>query len=167
MSTYTWKITDPSLVRSMKDAKNGYKWKSPIFSIGGFRWYLDLYPNGRNKDDNGYVQSYLFLAFLPPKVQSVAIGQEFHLIETDSFTTVNDTYKEGDMNCGWPFKTLETKKLEYLTTFTFSAEIKVYGVFDHEDNDVTNEYINTNNEESKHSPSQSVKQSDSLINSVD
>eukprot|EP01083_Nonionella_stella_P032353 88548_1 len=167
MSTYTWKITDPSLVRSMKHAKNGSQWRSPIFAIGGFRWYLKVYPNGNQKDNNGYVELYLFLAFLPPKVKSLQIEQKLRLIETDTINSTTKTCKEGDMNCGWPFKTLETKKLEYLTTFTFSAEIKVYGVFDHEDNDVTNEYINTNNEESKHSPSQSVKQSDSLINSVD
>eukprot|EP01083_Nonionella_stella_P268578 908015_1 len=147
MSTYTWKITDPSLVRSMKDAKNGSKWKSPVFSIGGFRWVFSVYPNGHHNDANGYMSVVLYLAFLPPKVKSLQIEQKLRLIETDTIKSSTDTYEKGDM--GWGLTILQTEKLQNLTTFTFSAEIEVYGVFDHEDNDVTNQYINTNDEESK------------------
>eukprot|EP01083_Nonionella_stella_P272332 923405_1 len=124
MSTYTWKMTDPSLIRSMKHAKNGSQCKSPIFSIGGFRWYLDVFPNGHNKDHNGYVQLYLNLAFLPPKVKSICIGRECRLIETDTIDNRNNTYEKDGMGWGWPFKRLETEKLQNLTTFTFSAELK-------------------------------------------
>eukprot|EP01083_Nonionella_stella_P032350 88543_1 len=152
MSTYTWKITDPSLVRSMKHAKNGSQWKSPIFSIGGFRWYLDVFPNGHNKDHNGYVQLYLNLAFLPPKVKSICIGRECRLIETDTIDNRDSTYEKGGMGWGWGLTRLQTENIKNLTTLTFSAKIDVYGVIDLEDNDVTNQYINTDNEESKHSP---------------
>eukprot|EP01083_Nonionella_stella_P167052 560457_1 len=149
MSTYTWKITDPSLVRSMKNAKNGAKWKSPVFSIGGFRWYLKVYPNGNESASNGYVSLYLHLAFLPPKAKSLSIGQESRLIETDTMYSVGGaTYDKDHMSWGSP-KTLKTENIQNLTTLTFSVKVDVYGVIDHEDNDVTNQYINTNDEESK------------------
>eukprot|EP01083_Nonionella_stella_P151616 484673_1 len=181
MSTYTWKITDPSVVRSMKNAKNGAKWTSPMFSIDGFRWRLEVYPNGhrnRSKKNNsiGSAKLFLGLTFLPPKVKSVQIGKELRLIETDTKRISDSTYSKDDMCWGWKTKTLETEKLLNLTTLTFSVTIEVCGVIDNEDNDISNQYINTNNEESKHSALQSGNQSDqklfearldSLINSLD
>eukprot|EP01083_Nonionella_stella_P067871 179804_1 len=163
MSTYTWKITDPSLVRSMKNAKNRFSWKSPRFSINGFSWYLKVYPNGHRDDDKGHVQLFLGLAFLPPKVKSLRIGKEFRLIETDTIYNRDSTYHKDNMSVGWPFKTLKAGEIQNVTTLTFSAEIDAYCVIDLEDNDVTNQYINTNDEESKHSALQSVKQSDQKL----
>eukprot|EP01083_Nonionella_stella_P167053 560459_1 len=149
MSTYTWKITDPSLMRSMKNAKNEVKWKSPVFSIGGFRWYLKVYPNGDRVVDNGYVSLYLHLAFLPPKAKSLSIGQESRLIETDTMYSVGGaTYDKDHMSWGSP-KTLKTENIQNLTTLTFSVKIDICGVIDHEDDDVTNQYINIIDEESK------------------
>eukprot|EP01083_Nonionella_stella_P151753 485434_1 len=150
MSTYTWKITDPSLIRSMKNAKNGAKWKSPIFSIGGLRWRLCVHPNGYSNDDNGHVQLFLYLTFLPPKVKSIQVERELQLIETDTIKSAYNRYDKDNMNWGWPFKTLRIKRIESLTTLTFSAKIEIYGVIDHEDNDISNQYTNTNDEESKH-----------------
>eukprot|EP01083_Nonionella_stella_P239259 837568_1 len=148
MSTYTRKITDQSMVRSMKNAKHEASWKSPVFSIGGFRWYLKVYPNGNESASNGYVSLYLYLAFVPPKVKSLRIGRELRLIETDTRYNGDHTYEKGHMSRGYP-KTLKTENIQNLTTLTFSVKIEVYGVIDHEDDDVSNQYINTNNEESK------------------
>ena len=36
-----------------------------MFRIGGFTWYLDLYPNGNNEQQADYVQIFLNLAILP------------------------------------------------------------------------------------------------------
>eukprot|EP01083_Nonionella_stella_P080488 221231_1 len=140
MSTYTWKITDPSLVQQMKNAKNKSRWKSPIFSAGGFKWYLDVYPNGSRESSLGYVNVYLYLACLPPKVKSIQMAREFHLIETDTVNNGNESFHKDFMNCGWLAKQLQTKKIQNLTTLTFSAKVDIYGVFDHEDNDITNLY---------------------------
>eukprot|EP01083_Nonionella_stella_P162810 534889_1 len=53
--------------------------------------------------------------------------------------------------------------MQNLTTFTLSVKIDICGVYDHEDNDITSQYINTNNEESKQSPLQYAKQSDQKL----
>eukprot|EP01083_Nonionella_stella_P270394 915604_1 len=161
MSTFTWKI-DSSLMLSMKNAMTTSEWKSPAFSIGGFRWHLNVYPNGKNSNSNGYVSLYLNLAFLPPKVQSLSIRQELCLIETDAMRSLEHTYHKGSMMWG-NSKTLETESLQHLTTLTFTAKIDVDGVLDHEDNDITNQYISVNNESSKHSSLQSAKRSDQTL----
>eukprot|EP01083_Nonionella_stella_P183380 662534_1 len=177
MSTYTWKITDPSLVRQMKNAKMKAHWSSPMFSGGGFRWYLDFYPNGDRNERIGYAIIFMRLTFLPPKVKSIQIAKELRLIETNTVSTASvDTYEKVHMTWGWKPTQLQTKEIQNLTTFTFSAKINVCGVYDHEDNDLSNQYINTNIDESKQSPLQYTKKSDhkllevrldSLTSSVD
>eukprot|EP01083_Nonionella_stella_P149399 474449_1 len=175
-SSKRWKTTDPSLVRQFKTAKQNSNWCSPMFSFGGLRWFLRLHPNGYSTKSKGYAMLALHLAFLPPKVKSIKIAKDLRMIETDTVCISTTTFDEDKMNWGWNLKQLQTKAIQNLTTFTFSVKIEVCGVVDHEDNDITNQYINTNDEESKHSPSQDTKQSDqkliesrldSLTNSVD
>eukprot|EP01083_Nonionella_stella_P176759 619334_1 len=177
MTTYTWKITDPSLVQQMKNAKNESKWTSPTFSAGGFKWYLDVYPNGIDKSWKGYVDHFLFLAFLPPKVKSIRVRYELRLMETDSVdkhSGHSKSFDKSNMNWGWSRKLLHNQ-IQNLRTLTFSAKVDVLGVIDHEDNDITSLYVCMDSEESKHSALEHAKQSelklmvaqlDSLANSV-
>eukprot|EP01083_Nonionella_stella_P281697 958619_1 len=147
MSTYTWKITDPSLVRQIKNAKNKAQWSSPMFSGGGFRWFLDFSPNGYDNTNIGYAYTFLRLASLPPKVKSIQIAKELRLIETNTMHNESTAYEKGRKSIGWRSTELQTKEIQNLTTLTFSVKIDVGGVYDHEDNDITNQYINTNNED--------------------
>eukprot|EP01083_Nonionella_stella_P179099 634743_1 len=163
MSTYTWKNKDPSLVEQMKNAKNKLNWKSPTFSAGGFRWHLDVYPNGDRESAQGYVDVYLNLACLPPKVKSIQIGYELCLIETGTVFKGNKTFEKEHINAGGFSKQLQTNTIQNLTTLTFSAKVEIYGVFDHEDNDITNLYVGTDNEESKQSALEYAKQSDQKL----
>eukprot|EP01083_Nonionella_stella_P308143 1085954_1 len=91
------------------------------------------------------------------------MAREFHLIETDTVNNGNESFHKDFMNCGWLAKQLQTKKIQNLTTLTFSAKINIYGVFDHEDNDITNLYVGTDNEESKQSALEYAKQSDQKL----
>eukprot|EP01083_Nonionella_stella_P058334 152814_1 len=110
MSTYTWKIADPSLVRQIKNAKNKAQWSSPMFSGGGFRWFLDFSPNGYDNTNIGYAYTFLRLASLPPKVKSIQIGKELRLIETDAGNSASNIFDKDNMNQGWQATQLQTKK---------------------------------------------------------
>eukprot|EP01083_Nonionella_stella_P053964 142600_1 len=160
MSTYTWEITDPSLVQRMKNAKNMAQWTSPIFSRGGFRWYLDFRPNGHTNKFMGCAMIFVQLASLPPKVKSIQARKELCLVETNTVAASSNTFEKDNMAWGWTTAQLKTKEIQNLTTLTLSAKIDLCGVYDHENNDITNQYINTNNEESKQSPLQYTKKSD-------
>eukprot|EP01083_Nonionella_stella_P176760 619336_1 len=166
MTTYTWKITDPSLVQQMKNAKNESKWSSPTFAAGGFKWYLDVYPNGLDKSVKGYVDLFLYLAFVPPKVKSIPARYELRLIETDTFYKNRKSFDKSEMNSGWTRKLLHNQ-IQNLSTLTFSAKVDVLGVIDHEDNVITSWSVNTGREESKQSEHKlMVARLDSLANSV-
>eukprot|EP01083_Nonionella_stella_P145379 455362_1 len=108
MSTYTWKLTDPSLVRHIKNAKNKSEWSSPTFSGGGFRWYLDFRPNRHTNKSMGYAVIFLCLASLPPKVKSVQVRKELHLIETNSVANKSNAFEKGHMSWGWNPTQLQT-----------------------------------------------------------
>eukprot|EP01083_Nonionella_stella_P027017 74297_1 len=138
MSTYTWKITDPSLVRQIKNAKNKAQWTSPTFAGGGFRWYLDFRPNGQTNKLMGCAMVFLCLASLPPKVKSIQIRTEYHLLETNTVHNTSNTFDKDGMSWGWTSTHLQTKEIQNLTTLTLSVKIDVGGVYDHEDNDITN-----------------------------
>eukprot|EP01083_Nonionella_stella_P296174 1006234_1 len=45
--SYTWNIADSTLITQIKTAKQGQKFRSPVFSMFHFRWYLELWPNGQ------------------------------------------------------------------------------------------------------------------------
>eukprot|EP01083_Nonionella_stella_P000639 1794_1 len=166
MTTYTWEIRDPSLVQQMKNAKNNSKWSSPTFTAGGFKWYLNVYPNG-NKSAKGYVDNFLYLAFLPPKVKSIRARWELRLIETDTVDNVPNSFDKSNLSWGWKRKLLHNQ-IQNLSTLTFSAKVDVHGVIDHEDNVITSWSVNTGREESKQSEHKlMVARLDSLANSVD
>eukprot|EP01083_Nonionella_stella_P072925 196843_1 len=143
MSTYTWKITDPSLVEQMKNAKNERGWTSPTFSASGFRWYCIVYPNGIRKSATGYVGLYLYLSFVPPKVKSISIGFELRLLETDTYFNANRSFDKDNTAFGWTVKRVAIKHIQHLSTLTFTTKVDVHGAIDHEDNDITNWYIST------------------------
>eukprot|EP01083_Nonionella_stella_P300816 1028817_1 len=135
-----------------------------------------FFPNGNNKKSIRYVTTFLRLASLPPKVKSIQIARELRLIETNTVNNASSTFEKLNMDWGWPVTQLQTKEMQNLTTFTLSVKIDICGVYDHEDNDITNQYINTNIDESKQSPLQYTKKSDhkllevrldSLTSSVD
>eukprot|EP01084_Bolivina_argentea_P107178 191653_1 len=154
--TYKWQITDQSMVQQMKNAQNQDVWTSPIFSVCGFRWKLQVFPNGDIQKTKGNVNFYVMLTCLPPKVKSISIAFSFGLIEAGKIQHSTSTYTKQNMAFGWAKKQLQTVKLQNLNTFTFAAKIELAGVFDKNDNDITNQYIS--HEESKQNQSQEQQQ---------
>eukprot|EP01084_Bolivina_argentea_P069394 126272_1 len=99
--TYKWQITDASMIKQMKNAKNEDEWSSSLFSACGFRWKLDVFPNGINTDNKGYVNFFLTLAFVPPKVKSIVVSFKYGLIEIDQISNSTSTYNKQNMCYGW------------------------------------------------------------------
>eukprot|EP01084_Bolivina_argentea_P002131 3922_1 len=157
--TYKWQITnDTSMLKQMKNAKNTDIWTSSVFSACGFKWYLKVCPNGRTKDVKGSVNFYVALAVLPANVKSIHVVFSFGLIEIGKISNTSQAFVENHKCWGWHGKQLQTTKLQNLNTLTFVAKIEVATVFDKNDNDITNQYINIPHEESKQNQSQEQKQ---------
>ena len=64
-STYWWIISNQYQLNRIRSAKNSMPFNSKIISIGIFKWFLILYPNGINKRTNGKLWLGLKLLYFP------------------------------------------------------------------------------------------------------
>eukprot|EP01084_Bolivina_argentea_P002133 3927_1 len=130
--TYKWQITDPSMLKQMKNAKNMDEWTSPIFSACSFRWRLEVLPNGYNEATEGSTNFFVRLVFLPPKVQSIVVALKYGLLEVRQITNSTKKYDK-PLSYGWHSNLLPAVKLKNLNTLTFVAKIELVAVFDKND----------------------------------
>ena len=79
--SHSWLIDDESLVEQIIGAKCGTKFVSNPFSMVGLKWRLEIYPNGRLKQYEGYFMIYLRLLTLPPCIDKMQICRVFRVIE--------------------------------------------------------------------------------------
>eukprot|EP01083_Nonionella_stella_P216357 777828_1 len=141
--SYTWNIADPTLITQIKAAKQGQRFKSPLFSMFNFRWFLELYPNGSSADLVGKTDIFLTLVTLSPKVKSITINRKYTLVELDaSCNAYTETLTHDDMySASWVEGTLKTQDLQKCTQFTFKVDVELHAVFDKDDNDITSRYL--------------------------
>eukprot|EP01083_Nonionella_stella_P179696 638793_1 len=140
--SYTWNIVDPTLITQIKAAKQGQRFKSPIFSMFNFRWFLELYPNGSSTNRIGKTQMFLELVALSDKVKSLRINRKYTFAELDVLLDSSRTLSHKQMGCAsWPVGTVKTQDLQKCTQFTFKVDVELYVVFDKDDNDITNRYL--------------------------
>jgi len=131
---FAWNITDPSLLQTMKSAALGQKFRSPMFSACGFRWNLEAYPNGRDKEGN--VDFYLQLLSLPPKLKSVNVSFLLQCLETHTKHASSHEYERA-YGVGWRDQTLSTDEIKACDTLTFVAKLELIAVYDLKGNDIT------------------------------
>ena len=140
MTSYSWNITDPALVKKIKNASNKESWDSPTFSLHGFRWHLQIWPNGPGKE--GITNSFLCLASLPPKVQQVQVNYEVRIKEMDF--VFGHTYifsKDTKAAPCLPNEKTTFEQLQKHDHLTMTASIDLVAVYDKEDNDITAKYL--------------------------
>jgi len=141
MPSFTWRISGPNLVKSIKTAKFEQKFESPVFTLCNFRWYIELYPNGYVGDDNrGHVVMFCNLASLPPKLKSLDVKYSYifeqQMISHHGQTAVSEKKK---YISSWPRGTVTFKTLQKFDAFAFTINLDVVGVFDREGNDLSHQ----------------------------
>eukprot|EP01083_Nonionella_stella_P216358 777829_1 len=141
--SYTWNITDPTFITQIKTAKFGQRFKSPIFSMFDLRWFCQLYPNGQHEQRRGTTTMFVFLIALSKNVESIRINRTFRFVELDitdrdRFMTVS--HEEMHLS-SWPAGTVKTQDIQQCTQFTFKVDVELHAVFDKDDNDITNCYL--------------------------
>eukprot|EP01084_Bolivina_argentea_P036048 66723_1 len=146
MTSYTWKVTDATLLNKIKSAANKDLFSSPSFTICNLRWYLELYPNGTDESSKGCCNLFLYLIMLPKKVSKIIFRRRLKHQETDTLSNIQTSFKEGDTSTGWSDSKLKTNKIQKYNTLTFSVDIQILGIFDQDENDITNQYLSKNDE---------------------
>merc|ERR1719445_469579 len=138
---YTWKVTDPEVLRKMKNCRCGQQWTSPVFRGSGFTWFLHLYPNGNNEQQEGYVQQFLTLTVLPPSIDRFTSRWNIRLKEADlEGGSIKSFVKDGD-NWGWGRTLMKYSEFQKYDAFTWEATVETIAVFDKDGNDVTQHYL--------------------------
>eukprot|EP01084_Bolivina_argentea_P026952 50102_1 len=112
MQSYTWKITDATLLKQMKSAANGNGFNNPTFTLFNLRWYLDFYPNGEAESSKGCCNLFLKLVMLPKKVSEIVLRRKLTNQESGRFSEIQTSFKEGDTSTGWCDSKLKTNKIQ-------------------------------------------------------
>lgn len=71
------------LIHQIQNAKCGDVLKSDFFSIGDFKFYIDLYPNGFDESSSGFCDMFLNLASLSPIIPRISLSHCLRFSELD------------------------------------------------------------------------------------
>eukprot|EP01083_Nonionella_stella_P089036 248407_1 len=135
---FLWEVTNTvsESLDMIHNAPNIYGFASPIFSIGGIKWYLTFYPNGSKIKRASYCNVYLHLAAVPRTSMKVSIRHSQGLqgdvqMRDARFMTVFDYDKDS-----WGLierSTYTTIDLVKLNNFLCVAEIVMLDIYDNDE----------------------------------
>eukprot|EP01084_Bolivina_argentea_P118177 209733_1 len=91
-SSYQWNITNPSLIKQIKNAKNGKQFVSEIFELCTLNWRIEINPNGCAKERAGSFDVFLKLMSISSKWKNLTINRTIESPETSSSFTTIDSY---------------------------------------------------------------------------
>eukprot|EP01084_Bolivina_argentea_P255036 428876_1 len=80
--TYTWRITDPKMVKSMLNAGNMQVFESKIFEIANLKWQLLFYPNGHELKHKGLFCVRLKPICVPQMISKIVFFRNIRILET-------------------------------------------------------------------------------------
>eukprot|EP01084_Bolivina_argentea_P245917 411643_1 len=120
-NTFVWKVTNFNVFRK---AENGVVFKSDSFEMHGANWYLECYPNGNGKKNEGHVGISLSCSKLPHYTKEMEVYSKCSIIQTNWTSEGTDKYSQDHLNWGWG-KTITNKQLQSLKSFTITCTIEL------------------------------------------
>eukprot|EP01084_Bolivina_argentea_P263094 445179_1 len=135
---YIWRIDDINMINSWKKANVMDEFKSNIFVLHGFKWFMECMPNGNDKESIGSFRWYLNLICLSNKIKRVICHYNISLQETKTTKTYTTWFDHGAQSHGWENGDLKTNDIKHLKSFTFKVNIKLLDVFDINNNNNNN-----------------------------
>eukprot|EP01084_Bolivina_argentea_P045890 84467_1 len=140
--SYTWQITDPILITQIKTATPKQRFASPAFRLFNFVWELKLYPNGETNNNSGMAKIFLRACGLSKKISSINMRIRYCFVEGDKSQTANAKITHDKQTAGtWKSGTVKTSDFQKWDQLTFKIEITLYNVFNTEQDDITNKYL--------------------------
>ena len=141
-NSYVWWITDKVLLQQIKNAAVCQKFRSPVFTMHGFKWYLQLWPNGDTKRQ-GKVLIFAVLPSMSPKIESIALHRKYFFLEGDLHHNYDYTMEnKAKMHViTWPNKTLLFDDIQKYETLSIGVEIKIWNLYDEKGNDIKDEWL--------------------------
>ena len=128
-----------SFLKQIKSAANKQFFRSRLFEVSGFKWCIELNPNGMNAKRIGNFELLLNLAHLPPNIKSIRVLRQHHFQELNVNYEKSTTYSYST-GYSWPQNTLKLSAIQDCNQLTFSIKINLSEVLDTNGNDITSEY---------------------------
>lgn len=97
-----WKI-DSWLWELFKNAKNDEEYdyyESPEFFVGDCKFQLMLHPDGDGTENKGWISVYLRIISLPYGVTCLPLNYMYHLVESDHYVNIANTFDADHDNAG-------------------------------------------------------------------
>eukprot|EP01084_Bolivina_argentea_P263091 445176_1 len=133
-------------IYSMNDICNaqcGHVFKSPIFNIGNLKFCLVVYPNGNKQQTEGFVQFFMHLVSLSPKIEKVSFNYKIELIETCTQLDRTTVFTFEHRSEGWPKGYVNTDLIKHLKQLTFKLDLKIFDIFQSDGTLVTENELKT------------------------
>ena len=143
MESYTWKISDPSLVKHLRAAEDCQEFFSPTFSMFNMRWQLKLIPTVIDEQVTK-TQIFLHLRALPPKVHLLQIGRTYTMWQGDAKHSYDSEITRDKMyTLSWTKNDAISARQAIVkySEYTFKVEVELLGAYDKEQNLITNQLL--------------------------
>ena len=143
-STYSWNVSDPSVIQKMKAAKHGVRFFSPIFKLHNLRWQVEIWPNGQSDKSEGKTQTFINLVSLPPSIRQITVRRTQELLGTDARTTTSRDLNKDRMYCpSWHESDAKTVRgfIMKKDHFVINVDIQILTMYDEENNEVSDQYL--------------------------
>ena len=136
LGTYQWVINDVNLIKQLKEAQHSEFFRSPLFSMHGFKFFMQITPNGANPSDEGNFGCFLYVASLPPNISKITLIYELLLLETDTLDCYATQATPNRTTCGW-FRNLKFRDILNMNKFTFDLKLGIIDIYDENGNITT------------------------------
>eukprot|EP01084_Bolivina_argentea_P004854 9185_1 len=144
MESYTWKVTDKTLIRQIKSTKQGECFSSQPFRLFNLSFQLEVYPNGvtTGGEHAGNVKLFLHIRGLSPNVHSINLNRRCKFVEAATVVDSDCNITQEHMYCtSWRLGSVKTADIQKLNQMTFKVDVMLFTVFDKDGEDITNKYL--------------------------
>eukprot|EP01084_Bolivina_argentea_P021004 39011_1 len=111
---FEWAI-DSRLLNTMLNARNGWHYESKVFRIADIPFQLEVYPNGRTKEQIGYFLVYVDIVSWPTWVESMFVCKSQYCSVTGSHYTCIVKYSQNANCIGHPTTLSLLSEIRYNT----------------------------------------------------
>ena len=149
---FTWKVTRDFYAENR--LKCGNVLTSEIFEIFGLKWYMWFLPKYERNWE--YMNMYICRADFPPNIATITVQCKVCINEIEFVTSGSAKLDHDETSCVFE-NFLEQKEIENFGHISFKVQMILFDVTDKDGNDITNKYINLEDDEMKNEQEEQKK----------
>eukprot|EP01084_Bolivina_argentea_P243838 408669_1 len=125
-----WKIPPNKIFNNDNIYINGEGIYGPNFEMHGMLWYISLFINGKNKNNEGNVEICINNLELPTRESIVCIRYIIFVRETDTKYCAATTFSKNKLFETWGYERISTNKFKQLNNMTIQLRMDLIDIYD-------------------------------------